>query len=369
MDTTVDNLLLSLETEIKSFKEKESERLENYEKRLKNLEDGYDLAIKRPFTSSKIAEDCLYKKQLNSYLKKGLTSSIEIKSNGFPLTDTLINLLHEEMKKLSPMRQIASVNTISTDCITYISNGDALEAQWVSEDEISNSDAKEHVITTEINTYELYTQPRTTQKVLDDPSIDVERWLIEQAALAFTQLENETFITGNGEGKPHGILQHNTDSNRTQICKITSQEKNRITPEDILNLYYSLQREFSVNGTFLMHSASIQLIRGLKYEQTGNYMFQPGISIGQPDTLMGIPVIECSEMPIIATSDKSQSSTKKYPIIFGDFKRGYQIVDRSEMRVLRDPYSAKPYVSFYITKRVGAKVINPKAFVLLEMKS
>ncbi|ABD46410.1 phage major capsid protein [Neorickettsia sennetsu] len=369
MDTRVNNLLLNLETEIKSFKEKEDERLQSCERRLKKLEDGYDLAVKRPFTSTEISEDCHYKKQLNSYLKKGSANSIEIKSNGFPLTDTLINSIHEQMKKLSPIRKLASVNTISTDCITYISNGDALEAQWVSEDEITNSDAKEHIITTEINTYELYTQPKTTQKVLDDPSINVEKWLIEQAALAFTQLENETFITGDGKNKPHGILQHNTDSTGKQICKITSKEKDKITPADILSLYYGLQREFSVNGTFLMHSTTIQLIRGLKYEQTGHYMFQPGILVGQPDTLMGIPVIECSEMPIIPISDKSTSSTKKYPIIFGDFKRGYQIVDRSEMRVLRDPYSAKPYVSFYITKRVGAKVINPKAFVFLEMKS
>lgn len=265
------------------------------------------------------------------------------------------------------MRKIASVDTISTDCITYIGNGEALEAQWVSDESSDDTedDAKDHIITTNITTYELFTQPRNTQKVLDDPAIEAERWLIEQAALAFTQLENEAFITGNAENKSHGILKYN-DCYTDQICKITSSTACKTTAEDILQLHYSLLREFSVNCTFLMNSASIQIVRGLKYEQTEHYMFQPSLRSGEPDTLMGIAVVECAEMPIIPTKS---ATPRPCPIMFGDFRRSYQIINRNEMRVLGDPYSVKPYISFYITKRVGGEVINPNAFALLEMKA
>jgi HK97 family phage major capsid protein len=173
------------------------------------------------------------------------------------------------------------------------------------------------------------------------------------------RLEAAAFIGGNGTSQPKGILTYAAGTSFGQIQQVNSGTSAVVTADSLVQLYFSLKDDYARNATFLMHRTTVQAVRLLKEATTNQYLWQPGLTAGTPNTLLGVPVVLAADMPVPAASSLS--------VAVGDFKRGYLIVDRIGIRTLRDPFTAKPFVKFYTTKRVGGEVINTDAIKILKL--
>jgi HK97 family phage major capsid protein len=212
---------------------------------------------------------------------------------------------------------------------------------------------------------ELYAMPAATQSLLDDAAVDIDQWVAEEVRVAFAEQEGAAFVTGNGTNKPKGFLDYTKVANGSwtwgSIGTISTGVSGAFpasNPADkLIDLVYAVKTGYRANAHFVFNRATQSAIRKLK-DGDGTYLWQPSLKPGEASTLMGFPVAESEDMPNIGAD--------AYAIAFGDFRRGYLIVDRVGIRVLRDPYSAKPYVLFYTTKRVGGGVQDFDAIKLLK---
>lgn len=311
-----------------------------------------------------------YKRAFRQYLRKGMDAGLEelhLKSlsvgtdadGGYLVTSAMSDSIVKTVNEISPMRLLARVETISTDSLDLIEDTNAAAASWTGETDTVNDTNTPQIGKNSIDTFEMYAQPKATQKLIDDAAIDVEQWLAEKVAEKFAALEGTAFISGNGTSQPKGILSYAAGTSWGQIEQINSGEDGEVTADGLALLYYALKEEYAKNATFLMRRSVVQQVRLLKESTTGQYLWQPGLAAGSPDTLLGVPVAHAPDMP--AAADDSLS------VALGDFRRAYIIVDRIGIRVLRDPYTAKPFVKFYTTKRVGGEVVNFEAIKLLKL--
>jgi HK97 family phage major capsid protein len=212
---------------------------------------------------------------------------------------------------------------------------------------------------------ELYAMPAASQTLLDDAVVDVEQWLADEVQGEFAAQETNAFVNGDGVSRPRGFLSYTnvaeavrTGSEIGYLATGAAGAFAAANPADtLLDLIYAPKQAFRANGRFVMNRKTLSMVRKFK-DADGNYLWQPALAAGAPSTLFGYPVTEAEDMPDIGAN--------AYPIAFGDFARGYLIVDRQGVRILRDPYSAKPYVLFYTTKRVGGGVQNFDAIKLLK---
>jgi HK97 family phage major capsid protein len=212
---------------------------------------------------------------------------------------------------------------------------------------------------------ELYAMPAATQTLLDDAIVDIGQWIADEVDTAFAEQEGAAFVVGDGVNKPKGFLAEDTVDNGAwtwgKLGFVPTGAAGAFpgaTPSDVLiSLIYALKAGYRQNASFVMNRKVQGAIRKFKDGQ-GNYLWQPPASAGQPATLMGFPVVEAEDMPDMAANAMA--------LAFGDFRRGYLVVDRAGVRVLRDPYSAKPYVLFYTTKRVGGGIQDYDAIKLLK---
>lgn len=305
-----------------------------------------------------------------NYLRKGAESELvhlEKKAlsvgsdpdGGYLVTPHVSEKVIKTVFETSPMRQVASVEIISSDSLEIIEDRDESDAGWTSETGSRSDTTTPQIGKKTIPVHELYAQPKATQKLIDDSSIDIESWLAEKVSDIFSRKENTAFISGDGVGKPRGILTYNDGTDWGEIEQIHSGTSGVITADGIILLYYSLKEEHAARSSFMMNRASVQAVRLLKESTTDQYLWQPGLAAGAPDTLLGVPVIQAADMPAPSASSLS--------VAFGDFAAGYQIVDRAGIRVLRDPFTDKPFVKFYTTKRVGGDVVNFEAIKLLKL--
>lgn len=263
----------------------------------------------------------------------------------------------DRLVQVSPMRGICSVQTISTAGYTKLFNARGTTSGWVGE-----TAARPETNTPSFGplTYmagELYANPAATQQLLDDAAVDLEAWLAGEVETEFAYQEGLAFLSGSGaNNRPNGVLTYVTGGTNAathpwgDIKVVQSGGVGVITSDALIDLIYALPGAYAPTARFLMNRATQGVIRKLK-DGDGNYLWQPSFVAGQPATVAGYPVTDMPGMPNVAAGAKS--------ILFGDFKRGYQIVDRTGVRVLRDPYSNKPYVHFYTTKRVGGGLLNP----------
>lgn len=194
---------------------------------------------------------------------------------------------------------------------------------------------------------------------MDDSAIDIESWLANKIADIFGRTENTAFVNGSGVGQPRGLLTYAAGTNWGQIQQIGTGTSATVTSDSIINLFYSLKDTYTKNANFLMNRTVVQAVRLLKQATTNQYMWQPGLALGVPDTLMGVPVHMAADMPIAGAGSIS--------IAVGDFRSAYQIVDRQGISILRDPFTEKPFVKFYTTKRTGGDVVNFEAIKLLSL--
>lgn len=269
------------------------------------------------------------------------------------------------LTQVSPIRALATVRTISSGTYKKAFSTTGPTAGWVAETGARAQTASQTLAELAFPAMELFAQPAATQTLLDDIIVDVDRWIAEEVEQAFAEQEGSAFVTGDGTNKPKGFLSETTIANSAWewgkigvVATGTSAAFPASNPSDVLlDLVYALKSGYRQNAVFVMNRKTQAAIRKFK-DASGHYLWQPPAGIGQPAMLMGFPVTEAEDMPDIAANSLS--------VAFGDFRRGYLVVDRAGVRVLRDPYSAKPYVLFYTTKRVGGGVQDFDAIKLLK---
>lgn len=270
----------------------------------------------------------------------------------------------DRLVQVSPMRAICSVQTISTNGFSKLFNSRGTTSGWVGEAAARPETNTPTFGSVTYNTGELYANPAATQQMLDDSAVDLEAWLAGEVETEFSYQEGLAFLSGNGTNKPNGILTYVTGGANAAahpwgaIAAVNSGAAAALTADAIVNLVHALPSEYTAGARFVMNRSTQQAVRLLKDGQ-GNYLWQPSFQAGAPATLAGYAITEMAGMPDIAAGAK--------PILFGDFKRGYLIVDRTGVRVLRDPFSNKPYVHFYTTKRVGGGLLNPDVLKALNV--
>lgn len=264
----------------------------------------------------------------------------------------------DKLVLVSPMRQICNSITISAAAFTKLFNLRGTVSGWVGETAARPETATPTFGSMTYAPGELYANPAATQQLLDDSLIDMESWLAGEVETEFSYQENLAFVSGTGaNNRPNGILTYVTGGANAAahpfgaIAAVNSGNASLITGDGIVNLVHALPDVFTANARFVMNRNTIGAVALLKDGQ-GNYLWKPSYAAGQPQTLMGYPITEVPAMPNVAAGAK--------PVLFGDFQRGYLIVDRAGIRVLRDPFSVKPFVQFYTTKRVGGGLLNPE---------
>ncbi|MFY7762062.1 phage major capsid protein [Aquidulcibacter sp.] len=265
----------------------------------------------------------------------------------------------------SPMRRLASIRTTSANIFRKPIAISAPAVGWVAETGTRTETATPSLDLLSFPMGEIYAMAAATQTLLDDALLDMDQWLAGEIAESFSSAESIAFISGDGVNKPKGLLAYTAapDASATwgQLGYLASGVAGAFpaaSPVDkLVDLTYAPKTPYRANASFLMNRRTVGLVRKFK-DSAGQYIWQPSLVAGQPATLLGFPVVECEDMPDVSASGLA--------IAFGDFEKGYLIVDRADVRVLRDPYTNKPFVMFYVTKRLGGGVQNFDAIKLLK---
>jgi len=317
-----------------------------------------------------------HKNAFDAYVRRGdeqALRSVEMKAmsygsgpdGGYLVPDEVETEIGKRLAAISPIRGIASVRQVSGAVLKKPFSVAGPAVGWVGETDARPQTAAGTLAELQFPTMELYAMPAATASLLDDAAVDVEQWISAEVEIAFAEQEGAAFITGDGTNKPTGFLSYTTvdEANwawgKLGFVKTGADGAFAASdPSDVLvETIYALKAGYRQNANWVMNRKTQAVIRKLKDAQ-GHYLWQPPAGPGQKAMLMGFPLVEAEDMPDIGSGAT--------PIAFGDFQRGYLVVDRMGVRVLRDPYSAKPYVLFYTTKRVGGGVQDFDAIKLLK---
>ncbi len=302
---------------------------------------------------------------------KALTAGSD-PDGGFTIIPELDRNISRIVSEVSPIRSVANVVSVGTSGFKRLVNVGGTGSGWVGE---SSSRPQTDPSSLRERTYtamELYAMPAASQTVLDDSSFDLEAWIADEVQITFAEQEGAAFITGDGVSKPRGFIGGYTpvaDASFTEAggapgyvasgaasTLLTTADGDEFT--NLIDLIQALKASYRANARFVVNRATVGVLRKLR-DTNGQFYWQQSVQAGQPSTLLGYPVLEAEDMPDIAAN--------AFPIAFGDFNRGYQIVDRMGTRILRDPYTAKPFVQFYTTKRVGGGIRMAEAIKLLKI--
>ena len=312
---------------------------------------------------------------VDGYLRTGSTTELKSISGvvptdgGYAVPRQIDAMIARELVEVSPIRAIAQVvQTGSAGYRKLVSTGGTASG-WVSE-------AAGRVETDTPNfaeiappTGELYANPAASQAMLDDAGFDIEAWLAGEIAMEFARAEGAAFVHGTGINQPEGFLNAPVstlvDGDRAfgSVQYVGSGDSDGFDANPdakLIDLVHTLKAGHRQGASFVMNSATLAEVRKLKTAD-GAFLWQPGLVEGQPDRLLGYPVVEAEDMPDIAAGS--------FPIAFGNFRHGYLIAERSATQVLRDPFTNKPFVHFYATKRVGGKVLDSNAIKLLKIEA
>lgn len=320
--------------------------------------------------SSAAAQDFVSK-----YLRRGDHGGVELKSfsgasgpeGGFAVPQEIDALIGAALKDISPIRSIATVVQTGTAGYRKLVTTGGTPSGWVSE-----TAGRPETDTPDFNeiappTGELYANPAASQAMLDDAAFDVESWMADEIAREFAQAEGAAFVGGSGVNQPRGFLNAAvTDENDDvrafgSLQYVPSGSSGSFDSEDVLvDLVHTLRPAYRQGASFVMNSSTLAHIRKFKTAD-GAFLWQPSLANGQPATLLGYPVVEAEDMPDIAADSLS--------IAFGNFRAGYLIAERSATSILRDPFTNKPFVHFYATKRVGGQIMNSEAIKLMQFSA
>lgn len=317
-----------------------------------------------------------YKAAQNKFLREGKESlssderkTLSVGSDpdgGYWVTPDMTGRVATFQYETSPVRQVASVQVINTDALEGIEDTGTAGAGYAGEQAVSGDTTTPQIGKWRIPVYWIDTEPKATQQLLDDASVNVEAWLAAKVADKMSRFENVEFCTG-ATGKIWGLTAYTTAADSGagvtwgQVGYVASGASAAFAasnPADKLHdMMGALKSAYMTNARWMTRRTVITAIRKFK-DGMGNYLWQPSFVAGVPETIMGFPVMRAEDMPALAANSLS--------LAFGDFMAAYQIVDRMGLRVLRDPFTAKPYVKFYTTKRTGGGVVNFEAYKLMK---
>lgn len=376
--------LQTISASMDALKAKADEQHAAEEKLRKSLDDAHAEIEKLQMVGGAkgdglTSEQREYKTALLQYVRKGDTAGLDAKAmsvgsdpdGGYLVTPDMAGRIVSKVFDTSNIRAIASVQTISTDALEGKTDLDEADAGWVSETGARATTSTPQLGKWRIPVHEMYAQPEATQKLLDDAGVDVGAWLEGKIASKFSRVEEVAFVTGDGAGKPRGFTTYTTaatgdDSRAWGVLEhlLTGTDNSFGTDpngvEKLITLIGKLKPHYLPGARFLMNRVTQTEVRTLTdASSAGKFVFVPSFQAGIPNTLLGYPITIADDMPSYTTADS-------LALAFGNFAAGYQIVDRHGIRVLRDPFTNKPYVRFYAIKRVGGDVIDFEAIKFLK---
>lgn len=343
METLIDKLE-NMNSQIKDLTRKNDDRISKLEN-----------TLSRPAIAG--TSDSRELKAFTEFIRTGMEykslSGLEDSSGGYTIIPELFKKIIGHMDAKSVFRNLASIERISTNSLDILLEKDNFNCSWEREGSERKDTNNASFAQKRINVHELYAQPKATQKLLDDSEINISSWLTSRLSDSFVRAENNAFIHGDGENKPKGILSYADYVIEQKEVK----EEGKISFEDLLDFMNILDEGYLSKASFLMHRSTLLEIQKLK-DTNGRFLWQPSLTSGAPGHLLGLPVYTSSDMPIFEAG--------KIAVAMADFKEAYKIVDRSDISIMRDPFTEKPFVKFYSVKRVGGDVVNTNSIKLLK---
>ena len=381
--------LFALMNAFETFKAENDERIGKLEKRgstdplteeklgrINAALDGYKAAMDRAaverarpaLEGGRSEADDEYKEAFSAYVKRGEEKSLSVGVNadgGYVVPGETETEITRRLTEISPIRSIAGVRQVSSAVYKRPISITGPATGWVGEKDARPQTASQTIDAISYPTMELYAMPAATANFLDDAAVDVGQWIADEVNAAFAEQETAAFVNGDGVNKPTGFLQSTLVAESAwawgKLGYMATGVSGDFPSDDqsdvLIDLVYALKAGYRQNASWVMNRRTQGAIRKLK-DTEGNYLWQPAAVVGGNATLLGFNLVEAEDMPNIGAGTT--------PIAFGDFRRGYLIVDRQGVNVLRDPFSAKPYVLFYTTKRVGGGVADFDAIKLLK---
>ena len=373
----VKSSLSGLAEDLTAFQAVLTQKLQQQEERLTMLDRKTAFTHSRPALSSAVAPDHLHQKAFDAYLRSGDDAplrglDLEAKAlntamageGGYLVDPDTAAMIKGVLHATASIRAIASVVTVEASSFDVLVDHGDFGSGWANETGPQAETTTPVIDRIPVRLHELSAMPKASQRLLDDSAFDIEGWLAGRIAAKFARAEAAAFITGDGVDKPRGFLTHTkvAEANWSwnNLGYIATGANGDFAPTNaadaIVDLVYALNATYRANATFVMNSKTAGAVRKMK-DADGRFLWSDGLASGEPARLMGYPVLVAEDMPDIAPGADA--------IAFGDFAAGYTIAERPDMRVLRDPFSAKPHVLFYATKRVGGAVSDFKAIKLL----
>jgi HK97 family phage major capsid protein len=311
---------------------------------------------------------------VDGYLRRGRETELKSISGvvpadgGFAVPRQIDALIADVLTSISPIRAIAQVVQTGTAGYRKLVTTSGTASGWVSEAATRPETGTPKFAEIAPPMGDLYANPAASQAMLDDAGFDIETWLASEIAVEFARAEGSAFVKGTGTNQPEGFLTATKaitpDATRAfgtlQYVGSGNATGLGTAPDTkLIDLVHMLKAGYRQGAVFVMNSATLAAIRKLKTVD-GAFLWQPGLVEGQPDRLLGYPVVEAEDMPDVAAGT--------FPIAFGNFRSGYLISERGATQVLRDPFTNKPFVHFYATKRIGGKVLDSNAIKLLKIE-
>lgn len=366
--------MMGFVNELKAFRADIHKRLEEQEARMTMLDRKTILRARAPL-SVEADEGAPHRKAFDAYVRHGDDGALRglplegkamttTSDGGFLAAPSVALQVQEALNVTASLRRVANVVTVESASFEMLIDMGDLATGWSTEAGPQGETATATVQRVQIPVHELSAMPKASQRLLDDAAFDVESWLAGRIAEKFARAEATAFVSGDGVNKPKGFLTHpraaNGSATNVQIGTIPSGATGDFAATNpanaLIDLVYALGAQFRANATFVMNSKTAAAVRKMR-DTDGRFLWTDTLAMGQPPQLLGYPVLLCEDMPDIASGSAS--------IAFGDFRSGYTIVERPDLRVLRDPFSAKPHVLFYATKRVGGGVTDARAIKVM----
>lgn len=317
-------------------------------------------------------------KAFDGFFRKGVEAGLhdlEVKASlrttsdpdgGYLVPEQMEAGITELLRTVSTVRSLSDVRSISAPVYKKLINRQGASAGWVGETGARTETNTPTLSVLEFPTMELYANPAATQTQLDDSTMSIEGWLASEVQMEFADMEGAAFVTGTGVNQPRGILSYTNVANASyawgKIGYVASGAASDFAAsaqyDKFIDLVHALRAGYRQNASWLMNDLTLAKVRKFK-DGDGLFMWQPSTQVGVPSSLLGYPVATDDNMPDV--------NTNTYSVAFADFKRAYLIIDRAGVRVLRDPFTNKPYVHFYTTKRVGGGVQNFESIKLMKI--
>lgn len=360
-------------TQFKGLQANIETKLQQTEERMTMLDRKTLTAARTPLAGATNA-GAPHQKAFNAYVRsgdddglrglelEGKALSTAVNSDGGYLVDPQTSdIVKSVLNTTASIRAIASVVNVEATSYDVLVDHSDVGAGWATEASTIGESDTPQIDRITVQLHELSALPKASQRLLDDSAFDIEGWLAGRIADKFARAEAGAFINGDGIDKPKGFLAHSTVDNDVwawgNLGYVPTGVAGEVTADAIVDVVYALGAQYRANASFVMNSKTAGLVRKLK-DMDGRFLWSDGLAAGEPARLMGYPVLIAEDMPDAAADALSMA--------FGDFNAGYTIAERPDLRILRDPFSAKPHVLFYATKRVGGDVSDFAAIKLLK---